>query len=117
MRKRMLIRADMREENCSTLARGCSTFLDGILARTNSWSNMIAHRICFTILGLLELSFAAHTRAHENATPLRVYGNTTTIELAPVLLASDRLYAGRSTVTNGGIPNLFVEGEADIATN
>ncbi|MET0498676.1 MAG: nuclear transport factor 2 family protein [Steroidobacteraceae bacterium] len=76
---------------------------------------MIAYRTCFSIFALLALSLSSH--AHENAPPLRVYGNTTTIELAPVLLASDRVYAGRSSVSNGGIPNLFVDGEADIATN
>jgi NitT/TauT family transport system substrate-binding protein len=39
---------------------------------------------------------------------LSVYGNTTTIEIAPVLVVADRgLYPGPMTVTNGGIPNLF----------
>jgi NitT/TauT family transport system substrate-binding protein len=48
--------------------------------------------------------------------PLRLYGNTKTIELAPVLLAAERLHKTPVTVSNGGIPNLFT-GEADIATN
>ena len=58
---------------------------------------------------------------------LTVFGNTTTIEIAPVLVVADRgLYAGGVTVTNGGIPNLFgVEtaselfeaGTAPLATN
>ena len=40
--------------------------------------------------------------------PLSVFGNTTTIEIAPVLVVADRgLYPGPMTVTNGGIPNLF----------
>src|SRR5262245_65935224 len=56
--------------------------------------------------------------AAQNASrPLRVYGNTKTIELAPVLLAADRVHKTPVTVTNGGIPNLFNPGEADIATN
>jgi NitT/TauT family transport system substrate-binding protein len=39
---------------------------------------------------------------------LSIYGNTTTIEIAPVLVVADRgLYPGPVTVTNGGIPNLF----------
>jgi NitT/TauT family transport system substrate-binding protein len=39
---------------------------------------------------------------------LSVYGNTTTIEIAPVLVVADRgLSPGPMTVTNGGIPNLF----------
>ena len=58
---------------------------------------------------------------------LSVFGNTTTIEIAPVLVVADRgLYPGALTVTNGGIPNLFgVEttselfsaGTAVLATN
>ena len=48
--------------------------------------------------------------------PLRIAGNMTTIELAPVLVAADGLYRGPITVTNGGIPNL-VRGEVDAATN
>jgi ABC-type nitrate/sulfonate/bicarbonate transport system substrate-binding protein len=66
--------------------------------------------------GLL-LVLATEAVAQEASRPLRVYGNTTTIELAPVLLAADRIYKGPVTVTNGGIPNLFNPGEADIATN
>lgn len=59
--------------------------------------------------------------------PLRIYGNVTTIELAPVLLALDQgLYPGPATLTNGGVPNLFglggnpeffEPGVADVATN
>jgi sulfonate transport system substrate-binding protein len=48
---------------------------------------------------------------------LRVFGNTTTIELAPMLLAVKELYGESATVTNGGIPDLFDEDAADIATN
>ncbi len=51
------------------------------------------------------------------AQPLRVYGNTTTIELAPVLLAAKQLGPGVVTVTNGGIPNLYDASAADVATN
>ncbi len=49
--------------------------------------------------------------------PLRVYGNTTTIELAPVLLAAKQLGSSAVTVTNGGIPNLYDASAADVATN
>src|SRR5690606_38121026 len=59
--------------------------------------------------------------------PLRVTGNTTTIELAPVLLAIDQgLYPGPATLENGGVPNLFglvspaATGEplvSDVSTN
>jgi len=48
---------------------------------------------------------------------LKIYGNTTTIELAPVLLAAQDLYGGTTTVRNGGIPDLFDEDAADVATN
>src|SRR4051812_38009852 len=61
--------------------------------------------------------WAAPVAAQDASRPLRVYGNTRTIELAPVLLAADRVHETPVTVTNGGIPNLFNAGEADIATN
>src|SRR5438270_2076729 len=47
--------------------------------------------------------------------PLRIAGNMTTIELAPVLLAANGVYRGQVTVVNGGIPNLM-RGEVDAAT-
>jgi NitT/TauT family transport system substrate-binding protein len=46
---------------------------------------------------------------------LSVYGNTTTLELAPVLLAAKSVYPGTAKVANGGIPNLWSGG--DLATN
>jgi sulfonate transport system substrate-binding protein len=51
------------------------------------------------------------------AEPLRVFGNTTTIELAPVLLAAERLGPDVVTVTNGGIGALYDDHAADVATN
>ncbi|HLQ75959.1 MAG TPA: ABC transporter substrate-binding protein, partial [Terriglobia bacterium] len=48
--------------------------------------------------------------------PLRVFGNTTTIELSPVFAAANGIYPGPITVSNGGIPNI-VSGDADVATN
>lgn len=57
------------------------------------------------------------TIAQQADRPLRVYGNVTTIELAPVLLAADRYYKAPVTITNGGVPNLFTPGGADVATN
>jgi NitT/TauT family transport system substrate-binding protein len=48
---------------------------------------------------------------------LRIYGNTTTIELAPVLLAAQDLYGSTAAVVNGGIPDLFDADAADVATN
>src|SRR5580700_3260957 len=51
--------------------------------------------------------------AQRNALPaLRIAGNMTTIELAPVLVAATGVYPGSVTVINGGIPNL-VRGEVD----
>jgi NitT/TauT family transport system substrate-binding protein len=46
---------------------------------------------------------------------LRLFGNTTTFELAPVLLAAREL--GTVSVDTGGIPDLFDESAADLATN
>jgi NitT/TauT family transport system substrate-binding protein len=54
--------------------------------------------------------------AQQPLPPLRIAGNMTTIELAPVLLAANGLYPGQVTVINGGIPNLM-RGEVDAATN
>lgn len=68
-------------------------------------------------LALLGAIFVSPVLAEEAETPLRVYGNTSTFEFAPVLLAVDRLYPGKATVTNGGVPDLFKEGGADVATN
>jgi sulfonate transport system substrate-binding protein len=48
---------------------------------------------------------------------LRIYGNTSTLELAPVLLAAQDLYGNTSAVINGGIPDLFDAEQADVATN
>ena len=62
-------------------------------------------------------SWVAPADAQNASRPLRVYGNTKTIELAPVLLAADRVHKTPVTVSNGGIPNLFNPGEADVATN
>ncbi len=58
--------------------------------------------------------------------PIAVYGNRTTIELAPVLLAAKIYYPGGATVKMGGVNNLTgdpgapgytSEGLADVATN
>ena len=58
---------------------------------------------------------------------LRVYGNLSTLELGPVLLAADRYYGGKVHVQQGGItslygqagdlPNLAAKGTSDLATN
>jgi sulfonate transport system substrate-binding protein len=46
---------------------------------------------------------------------LAVFGNTTTLELTPALVAAKSDYPGMATVMNGGIPNLW--SGADLATN
>lgn len=60
------------------------------------------------------------------AGPIAVHGNTTTFEIAPVLLAAAKYYPGTATVKMGGIPNLVGEsiiagfgeaGVADVATH
>jgi sulfonate transport system substrate-binding protein len=48
---------------------------------------------------------------------LRVAGNTSTLELAPVLLAAQEVGAERVAVKNGGIPALFEADRVDLATN
>ena len=58
--------------------------------------------------------------------PIAVFGNITTFEIAPVLLAADRLYPGKATVSMGslanlvgaaGVPGYQSAGKADVATN
>ena len=68
-------------------------------------------------LVLLAGALAAAAGGTAHAQPLRVFGNTTTIELAPVLLAAHQLGSNTVTVTNGGIPNLYDASAADVATN
>jgi sulfonate transport system substrate-binding protein len=62
-------------------------------------------------LGIAACALCVATSAHAQ---LKVFGNTTTLELAPVLLAARETSA---PVTNGGIPNLFNADAADVATN
>lgn len=58
--------------------------------------------------------------------PIAVYGNITTFEIAPVLLAANGLYPGEAKVSMGSLANLVGEpgvsnysspGKADVATN
>lgn len=89
---------------------------------------MNRHHAGAAMAGLAALCVAAcHSGAPEpDDTPLRVYGNLGTLEVAPLLLAADRLYEPRTTVRLGGIPNLVGEtslwgdgaaNPADIATH
>src|SRR5580700_10562907 len=74
-------------------------------------------RIGFALLCVATALTGAAGLAQQNAFPaLRIAGNMTTIELAPVLVAAAGLYPGPVTVVNGGIPNLM-RGEVDAATN
>lgn len=61
-----------------------------------------------------------------DVSPLAVYGNLQTLEVAPLLVAADRLYEPKTEVKLGGIPNLVgekslwgdgAENPADIATH
>jgi sulfonate transport system substrate-binding protein len=67
-------------------------------------------------VALLAVAFAGQAGGQQTPPPLRIAGNMTTIELAPVLVAADRLYRGPITVIDGGIPAL-VSGDVDAATN
>lgn len=70
----------------------------------------------FLYLSALCLAIVVASQAQQQETPLRVAGNTTTIELSPVFLAANGIYRGPITVINGGIPNIM-DGSVDIATN
>lgn len=58
---------------------------------------------------------------------LRIYGNLSLLEMAPVLLAADRIYSGKTVVEHGGVmslwdkstdlPSLAASGQSDIAAN
>lgn len=58
---------------------------------------------------------------------LRIYGNLSLLEMAPVLLAAEQIYPGKTTVEHGGVMALWGKtsdlasldsaGQADIATN
>lgn len=58
---------------------------------------------------------------------LRIYGNLSLLEIAPVLLAADGIYPGRTAITHGSVMALWDKGsalaslasvgQADIATN
>lgn len=59
--------------------------------------------------------------------PLRVYGNLSLLEMAPVLLAADRIHPGKTVVEHGGVMALWGKssdiaslesaGQADVALN
>jgi NitT/TauT family transport system substrate-binding protein len=72
-------------------------------------------KTCAALL-LAFLLIAHSTPAQQPTLPLRVAGNTSTIELSPVFLAGNGIYPGPITVTNGGIPNIM-DGSVDVATN
>ena len=46
---------------------------------------------------------------------LRIYGNLSLLEMAPVLLAAERLYAGPTHIEHGGVMALWGEG-SDLAS-
>ena len=71
-------------------------------------------RCCLVLLGFCAAALAG---AAQRAAPLRVFGNMSTLELAPVLLAAQKMGPESVTVSNGGIPNLFDASAADVATN
>jgi NitT/TauT family transport system substrate-binding protein len=68
-------------------------------------------------LALACLALAACAAQLGAGAQLLVAGNTTTLELAPVLVAAEDLGAIRVAVKNGGIPALFDATPADLATN
>lgn len=88
-----------------------------------------APRLLFLVALSAAAGGCAQTRAPQAAippAPIAIFGNTTTFEIAPVLLAASTHRDGGATVKMGGIPNLFGEkpipgygsaGVADIATH
>jgi len=68
------------------------------------------------VLALAVVWAGAVAAAEAPSGALRVQGNITTIELAPVLLAAQS-HTAPVTITNGGVPDLAVAGGAQLATN
>jgi NitT/TauT family transport system substrate-binding protein len=78
-------------------------------------------------LGLAAVTGGCATQPADSGGELRVYGNLSTLELAPVLLACKGIYAGRTVLQQGGIlslyakdgdlPNLRAQGRSHLATN
>jgi NitT/TauT family transport system substrate-binding protein len=78
-------------------------------------------------LGLSATAGGCAAPAVDGAGELRVYGNLSTLELAPVLLACKGVYTGRNVLQQGGIlslyakdgdlPNLRAQGRSHLATN
>src|SRR5262245_18095982 len=73
-------------------------------------------RAARSIAGVTRVAALAPTAPLAHA-QLRVFGNTTTIVLAPVHVAAKELGPAVVTVTNGGIPDLYDDSAADVATN
>ncbi len=83
-------------------------------------------------MGMVALLSSACVQAQPPASaatspgPVAVYGNTTTFEIAPVLVAAESYYPGEASVKMGSVANLVGEngaqgyssaGIADVATN
>lgn len=78
-------------------------------------------------LGLSAATGGCATQAADSDGELRVYGNLSTLELAPVLLACQGIYRGKTVLQQGGIlslyakdgdlPNLRAQGRSHVATN
>jgi sulfonate transport system substrate-binding protein len=69
------------------------------------------------LFGLLALLVSLTASAADQPAPLRVYGALSVVELGPVLMAAQRMGPEAVVVSNGGVPNLFKPGEAEVATN
>jgi sulfonate transport system substrate-binding protein len=67
------------------------------------------------------------TSSNEDGGELRVYGNLSLLEMAPVLLAAERIYSGKTIIEHGGVmslwgqdtdlPSLSASGRSDLAAN
>jgi NitT/TauT family transport system substrate-binding protein len=69
------------------------------------------------LLVLPALLFSALVSAAEQPASMRVYGALSGVELGPVQMAAHRMGPAAVVVSNGGVPNLFKPGEAEVATN
>jgi NitT/TauT family transport system substrate-binding protein len=89
-------------------------------------SRSVTARRTIALLGAALSISALDAAPPERLAPIAVFGNITTFEIAPVLLAADRFYPGEAKVSMGslsnlvgapGVPGYQSTGKADVATN
>jgi NitT/TauT family transport system substrate-binding protein len=90
--------------------------MQGVAALRTASSSLFRSRILPGLFAAGCVVLAVTASAGQAPDPLRVYGNTSVIELTPVLLAAQS-HGEPVTVSNGGVPDLFRPDRAQVSTN